>query len=561
MGTKTLISSQSPQNTSSPQFKLVVTEDTSKSTATTARFQYSFYYLTDGYPAYVSARPYTIKINGSVVKTGSVAVNGVTASSTTIFSNATVDVPKIDSTKDVAISFEVEWGVTWTGVSKAKHSASGTLSISAKTYTVSYNANNGTGAPVSQTKTGGKDLTLSSTKPTRTGYTFKNWNTKSDGTGTSYSSGGTYKTNASATLYAQWTANTYQVTYNANNGSGAPSAQTKTYGVSLKLSSTKPTRSGYNFVAWNTKSDGTGTTYSSGGSYTANAAVTLYAVWQVSYYPPTITGLSAVRCTTSAGTTEDIYNGTYAKIKFNWSCNQNKGTNNLKSITIDGYTVPTTAITGKTEGSVTYTLPNKTYTPETSHRITIVVTDAYESTTVTVSLTSAKYLIDFKAGGKGVAIGGVADKDNAFKCYLPMESTSLITAAGFRLNGRTTNIGTMITKDISTAVSVPSYGETTTAKALGSISLPIGTWVITGSVQFAGKSGGVRLANLSTAEASTGYGNQHAVRDGSNDSYDKVMQVTYIHANTSEETIYLNAAQNSGSAINCKGWIRAVRIA
>ncbi|MBQ7546969.1 MAG: InlB B-repeat-containing protein [Clostridia bacterium] len=74
-------------------------------------------------------------------------------------------------------------------------------------YKVSFVANGGSGAPSSQTKLHDVNLTLSTTKPTRSGYTFKNWNTKSDGTGTSYSAGGTYKANAAATLYAQWTKN------------------------------------------------------------------------------------------------------------------------------------------------------------------------------------------------------------------------------------------------------------------------------------------------------------------------------------------------------------------
>lgn len=147
------------------------------------------------------------------------------------------------------------------------------------TYTVSYNANGGSGAPSAQTKTAGKALTLTTSKPTRTGYNFSKWNTKSDGTGTSYSSGGSYATDANVTLYAQWTKITYTVSYDANGGSGAPASQTKTYGTTLTLSSTKPTRTGYAFSKWNTASNGSGTNYSSGGSYTANAAAKLYAQW------------------------------------------------------------------------------------------------------------------------------------------------------------------------------------------------------------------------------------------------------------------------------------------
>ena len=50
---------------------------------------------------------------------------------------------------------------------------SGSVTLPAHTYTISYNANGGSGAPSAQTKTHGKNLTLSSTKPTSPGHTFK----------------------------------------------------------------------------------------------------------------------------------------------------------------------------------------------------------------------------------------------------------------------------------------------------------------------------------------------------------------------------------------------------
>lgn len=147
------------------------------------------------------------------------------------------------------------------------------------TYTISYNANGGSGAPSSQTKYQNQNLTLSSTTPTRTGYTFLGWSTSSTATSATYSAGGTYTANASATLYAVWKINTYTISYNANGGSGAPSSQTKYYNQTLTLSTTKPTRSGYTFLGWSTSSTATSATYSSGGSYTSNSNATLYAVW------------------------------------------------------------------------------------------------------------------------------------------------------------------------------------------------------------------------------------------------------------------------------------------
>ena len=82
--------------------------------------------------------------------------------------------------------------------------------------------------------------------------------------------------------------NTYTVSYNANGGSGAPASQTKTQGTTLKLSTTIPTRSGYIFKGWATSSSGS-VVYNAGGSYTKDAAITLYAVWEKI---ATVTGVS-----------------------------------------------------------------------------------------------------------------------------------------------------------------------------------------------------------------------------------------------------------------------------
>lgn len=155
----------------------------------------------------------------------------------------------------------------------------------AVTYTVTYNkgtADGATGSQQTDTKTYGVDLTLKNAIFTRTGYTQQGWSTASAGNSKAYelgSNGGKYTNNAATTLYPYWVANTYAVTYNANGGSGTTASQTKTYGQSLTLRANGFTRTGYAFQHWNTKADGTGTSYAAGASYTANAAVTLYAIW------------------------------------------------------------------------------------------------------------------------------------------------------------------------------------------------------------------------------------------------------------------------------------------
>ena len=88
--------------------------------------------------------------------------------------------------------------------------------IAAATYIISYNANGGSGGPSEQAKTYNVNLTLSSSTPTRTGYTFTGWNTAANGSGTSYAAGGTYTANSSVTLYAQWVKSAVPIYVNDN---------------------------------------------------------------------------------------------------------------------------------------------------------------------------------------------------------------------------------------------------------------------------------------------------------------------------------------------------------
>lgn len=73
---------------------------------------------------------------------------------------------------------------------------------------------------------------------------------------------------------------TYSVAYNGNGkDSGSTSDQTKVHGVNLTLRQNGYTKAGYAFTGWNTRANGTGTSYAAGGTYSANADVTLYAQW------------------------------------------------------------------------------------------------------------------------------------------------------------------------------------------------------------------------------------------------------------------------------------------
>ena len=156
-------------------------------------------------------------------------------------------------------------------------------------YTVKFNANGGNSATVPQDmrKLHGEALTLPTEKPTHAStrtvntisfdanggqcetrslssnmyytYSFREWNTKANGTGAKYAPGGSYNEDAEATLYARWS-----------------------LGISITpITLPTPTREGYTFKGWaTTKGAVSGVT----GTYTPSYSHTLYAVWQINKY-------------------------------------------------------------------------------------------------------------------------------------------------------------------------------------------------------------------------------------------------------------------------------------
>lgn len=313
-------------------------------------------------------------------------------------------------TKNVAYGSKFTLGSTayaqYTGSSTYRSEISGSKQIATvptPTYTVKYNANGGSGAPSNQTKTYGKTLKLSSTKPTRTGYTFQGWGTSSTDTSVNYAAGANYTSNAAVTLYAIWKINTYTVTYNANGGTGAPSNQTKTYGVNLTLSSTRPTRTDYTFLGWGTSESSTTVEYAPGASYTANASITLYAIWELAYAKPKITKMTVDRCTSSGALSDE---GTYALVKFDWSTEKSatRCTIQITGPTISGSTSTSVTISGNS-GSVSRVVGSGSLSAEYSYDVEVVVRDSSGENSYGIALPAMKFILDFLHGGNGLAIG------------------------------------------------------------------------------------------------------------------------------------------------------------
>lgn len=138
------------------------------------------------------------------------------------------------------------------------HLTSSAIYYEARTpYTISYNKGTyGTGSRDSETKLKGVNFTLpNSAVFTRTGYTQTSWST-ADGSGTNYSLGGSYTTDAAQAFYPAWTANEYTVTLNNLEATTAGTESvTATYDATLSAI-TKPTKIHYDFGGYWTSSNG-----------------------------------------------------------------------------------------------------------------------------------------------------------------------------------------------------------------------------------------------------------------------------------------------------------------
>lgn len=359
------------------------------------------------------------------------------------------------------------------------------VTVTAPSYTVTYNANGGSGAPAAQTKLYQKALTLSDTQPTRAGYTFEGWGTTAaSGALVRYRPGDLYQNDRSITFYAVWApgstepdepadptqklvtlsadrsgisldlngkksqtvtlelggevpadcaliyevsnpdvasvdwgtsqkgltasavitakkagdctitfsakskntgkvlaaipvdvtvtapASTYTVRYDANGGTGAPAAQTRTAQKALTLSGSQPTRSGYTFEGWATSADGP-VQYYPGEQYTENRDVILYAVWKA------VSSVSSKPVTLSASTDRvnlDLSSKPSQTITLYLGGDVPEGCNIGKSISNDNvvssrwgnyteenWSAPPAILTAKSAGTctITYTLTDR----------------------------------------------------------------------------------------------------------------------------------------------------------------------------------------------------------
>lgn len=117
---------------------------------------------------------------------------------------------------------------------------------------------------------------------TREGKDFLFWNTSADGTGTSYQPGERVKVNEPLHLYAQWGQKSNIIHYFPNGGEGYMEEDALDASIEkVALKKNIFTKKGYAFVSWNTKADGTGTSYADGEVITVpKGSTSLFAQWR-----------------------------------------------------------------------------------------------------------------------------------------------------------------------------------------------------------------------------------------------------------------------------------------
>ena len=244
---------------------------------------------------------------------------------------------------------------------------------------------------------------LSSTR--RLSYAFNKWKATS---GSLFSSGGSYTTNAATTMTAQWT-----------------STETRD---AVTLPSI--TRTNYTFNGWYTAASG-GTSVSS--PYTPSGNITLYAHWTQVYATPQLAISRAYRCD-SNGDPDDEGTSGAVEVSFkvwNTSGNGVKDDDGLSCTIGSASPVYATSGSGNNKYSLTtsgswlvgtckFVVANACSSTQSAYAVSVTLTDkkngtsGYSIGTVTQAsrIGTAFYTMDVKAGGHGICFGGVANKEN-----------------------------------------------------------------------------------------------------------------------------------------------------
>ncbi len=149
------------------------------------------------------------------------------------------------------------------------------------TYTVTFESNGG--SPVAPETVPDGDLAADPGAPFRPGYAFDGWFADAGLTTPWLFAADTVT--ADITLYAGWTANSYDIVFDADGGGGAMPLQPVDYDQTVTLDANAFTRTGYSFDGWSLSAGGP-LDYFDAASYThtTDGNVILYARWAANAY-------------------------------------------------------------------------------------------------------------------------------------------------------------------------------------------------------------------------------------------------------------------------------------
>lgn len=175
-------------------------------------------------------------------------------------------------------------------------------SVSRVKYTITFNANGGSGSMDAQEGYEGANTTLNPcTFTAPTGKAFAGWNTASNGSGTAYADQSVIVLTEDTTLYAQW-AQAYTVTYNNNGHGTTPDAVTVGSGAVL-MEPVAPSESGWVFGGWYLEP--TCVNAWDFATMTVTKDLTLYAKWTEAVASPDICWSWSTAETISTTTSRD----------------------------------------------------------------------------------------------------------------------------------------------------------------------------------------------------------------------------------------------------------------
>ena len=244
--------------------------------------------------------------------------------------------------------------------------------------TVTFDANGGTGTMAAQTVYKNVAAALSENVYTRTGYDFNGWNTAADGSGTAYADKAEVTLQASITLYAQWQAKNYTITFKNEDGSTLDT-QTAAYGTVPAYGGQTPTKAQtaqytYTFSGW---SDGTSTYTGALPAVTGDATYT--AVFTETLRTYTVTWVNY-----DGTVLETDQNVAYGTTPTYDGATPTRPATTEYTYTFNGWDPTPAAITGDTTYTATFTTATNAY--KVSGSIKSWVATGHEGGTITIEL-------------------------------------------------------------------------------------------------------------------------------------------------------------------------------